>query len=237
MRIGMRATTLALLAALVLAAAWLSIGDGPGSGIGSTRASPKESPAPRVAATTRSPAAAALATIAAGASETAMQRAERLSAATFMTASEVEPLGVDRLAGYLPAQLAGYARTATGGARSEQIGLPTTTATATYVGADGSTLELRVSDLAGPKGVAAFAAWAVLGEQDNSSDEGYERTRVDGDRAYYQEWDRTSGRGEEAAMLAGRLLVSVSGNPPNPQALQTALAGVDLAGIAKLAKP
>lgn len=219
-----RATAPILLVLLLLAAAvWFATGGGQGTPA-TTAQSPRQPPASAGNATATRPL-------------TQEQRAEQLSEATFMNASEAEPLGVERLAAYLPQRLAGLARSGTGGGRNEQTGFPTTTATATYTGADGRSLELQVSDLAGPKGVAAYAAWALLGEQDNSGDEGYERTHVAGGRRYYEQWDHTTGRGEQAVLLGGRFAVSVSGNPADAAALRSALDEVDLKGVEGLGRP
>lgn len=223
-----RATALILSVLLSLAAAvWFATGGGRGAS--STAQAPQQSSQPAGTEPT--------ATASATKPLTDEQRSEQLSEKTFMSANEVEPLSVERLSAYLPAQLAGRKRTSTGGTRNAETGIPTTTATATYTGADGHSLELQVSDLAGPKGIAAYAAWALLGESDRSSDEGYERTHTAGNRHIYQQWDRASGRGEQAVLLDDRFAVSVSGNPSDPETLKSALAEVDLIGIEGLGRP
>jgi hypothetical protein len=219
-----RATALILLVLLLLAAAvWFTTGGGQGTPA-TTAQAPRQPPASAGNATATRPL-------------TKEQRAEQLSEATFMNASEVEPLGVERLAAYLPQRLAGLARSGGGGGRNEETGFPITTASATYAGADGRSLELRISDLAGPKGIAAYAAWALLGDQDNSGDEGYERARIVGARRYYEQWDRTAARGEQAVLLGSRFVVSVSGNPEDAATLTAALNEVDLNGVEGLGRP
>ena len=208
---------------LLAAAVWIATGGGRGAPETADQA-PQQPPAAAGAPSATQPL-------------TAEQRSEQLSEATFMNASEVEPVSVERLSAYLPQRLGSFERTSTGGTRNEETGFPTTTATATYTGASGRTLELRISDLSGPEGVAAYAAWALLGEHDNSSDEGYERTHTAGNRQVYQQWDRTAGRGEQAVLLGGRFAVSVSGARNDPATLKSALDGVDLNGVEGLGKP
>jgi len=207
---------------LLAAAVWFA----PGGGRGAADAI---APAPQ-----QSPASAAGATAAQSTSDE--QRAEQLSEATFMNAREVEPLSVDRLSVYLPKRLGGFERVSTRGARNEETGFPTTTATATYVDANGRKLELAISDLAGAKGITAYAAWALLGDHDNSGDEGYERARAAGNRHYYEQWDRTTGHGEQAVLLGGRFTVSVSGTGNAAGTLKAALDDVDLNGVEGLGK-
>jgi hypothetical protein len=219
-----RATALVLLVVLLLAAAvWFATGGGRGAPDTTARA-----PQPSPAAAGGTSAAQPL---------TDEQRSEQLSEATFMNASEVEPLSVERLSAYLPKRLGGFERASTGGARNEEIGFPTTTATATYAGANGRTLDLAISDLSGPKGITAYAAWALLGDYDNRGEDGYERAHVVGNRRYYEQWDRTSGHGEQAVLLGGRFTVSVSGTGSDAAALKAALQDVDLNGVEGLGKP
>ncbi len=219
-----RATALVLLVLLLLAAAvWFATGGGRGAPE-ATAPEPQRPPAAAGDATATPPL-------------TDEQRAEQLSEATFMNASEVEPLSVERLSACLPKRLGGFERVSTGGGRNEEAGFPTTTATATYAGPSGRTLDLAISDLSGPKGITAHAAWALLGEHDNSSDEGYERAHVVGNRRYYEQWDRTSGHGEQAVLVGGRFTVSVSATGTDAAALKAALQDVDLNGVEGLGKP
>jgi hypothetical protein len=223
-----RATALVLLVLLLLAAAvWLATGGGRGAP--GTAQAPQQLSQPAGA----QPPGAASATK----PLTDEQRSEQLSEATFMNASEVEPLSVERLGAYLPKRLGGFERVSTSGARNVELGFPTTTATATYAGANGRTLDLAISDLSGPKGITAYAAWALLGDHDNSGDDGYERAHVVGNRRYYEQWDRTSGHGEQAVLLGGHFTVSVSGTGSEAKTLKAALEDVDLNGVEGLGKP
>lgn len=241
MRPGMRPL---VLAALVLAAAVLWwIGAGPWGALpaGDSSVGPAASgaaPVPRAAAAMEGgdEVAAKMEQIAAVSSPAAMEHARQLAAATFMSGKEVEPLPVGRLVERLPAKLAGFTLAGSDGERTEQAGLPVSTARGRYVNNAGGTLTLAISDLAGPRGVAAYAGWSLLDAQDNSSDAGYERTRTAGDRQYYESWESGGGQAEAAVVLAGRVLVSISGTV-DQAAAQSALAGVDAAALERLVHP
>ena len=80
-------------------------------------------------------------------------------------------------------------------------------------------------------------AWALVGDQDNTGEEGYERTRTANGRHYYELWESAQGRGEQAVLLGERITVSVSGHPANASTLGTALNEVDIAGLERLVRP
>jgi hypothetical protein len=226
MAFGKRAKALALLVVLMLAAAvWYGARQRAG---GDHDSAPQTGPGAAPGAGQNPDLAAA---------PIREQRAEQLSAETFKSASEVEPISAERLSGFLPDRLAGFERTQRSSERNEQTGIPVTSATATYAAAGGGALKLSISDLAGPKGVTAFAAWGMLADQATSSPDGHERTWTQGDRHYYDAWDLGHGRGEQAILLGKRFAVSVSGNPQDAATLQSALNEVNLPGIEALAGP
>jgi hypothetical protein len=162
------------------------------------------------------------------------ERIDELVDQTFARSDEPEPIAAERLVAYLPGSLPRLQRVEASGERSGDAGLDTAAAHARYVG-EGRDLELRIADLGGPRGVAAFAAWALVNDQDNQGPTGYERVYRAGDRVYYQEWDREDSRGQQSVLLAGRYEVTVAGTADSEEALAAALQAVDVAAIEKLA--
>ena len=169
-------------------------------------------------------------------SPAALERARQLSQATFMSGNDADSLPVSKLVERLPAQLARFKLAEGGGERSEQGGFAIATARGRYVDG-GETLALTISDLAGPKGVAAYAGWSLLDAQDNTTEQGYERTQTDGGRPYYESWEAATGQAEAAVVLADRLLVSVSGTTADPATVQAALGNVDMGALERLVRP
>ncbi|MCC7463403.1 MAG: hypothetical protein IT480_13200 [Gammaproteobacteria bacterium] len=155
----------------------------------------------------------------------------------FVRGADAPTLAAEQLTDFLPAELAGLQRTDVARETSAGADTPIQTVKARYASSDGQVLELRIADLGGPRGVGVQAAWALVGDQDNSGPEGYERTRTLDGRHHYERWDSVEGTGEQAVLLGERLSVSVSGNPADASSLGAALGQVDLVGLERLVRP
>lgn len=210
----------AMLVLFLLLAGWWWARDRSGELTAGATAAPKETPASKtVAAPGTAPGADA-------------QWESR-----FVSGPGARPLAAAQLTDFAPAELAGLQRTIVTSETSAGADTSILTVHAHYASPDGKALELRIADLGGPRGVGAQAAWALVGDQDNTGEEGYERTRTANGRHYYELWESAQGRGEQAVLLGERITVSVSGHPANASTLGTALNEVDLAGLERLVRP
>ena len=161
------------------------------------------------------------------------ERAEQLVEQTFMRADEVAPMAPESLAAFLPDSIKGLKRADASSERSGVAGLDTAVAKARYFDRYHN-VEVKITDLGGPKGVAAFAAWALAGEMHDVGPTGYEIIHHQGGRVYYATWYGDNSRGQQSVLLGGRIVVDVSGTADRNEALATILQTVDLDGIEKL---
>jgi hypothetical protein len=102
-----------------------------------------------------------------------------------------------------------------------------TEAKATYMGEDGRSLDLQITDTGTAKGLLALAGWAG-NEGENETSTGYEKTYHDGGRLVHEQWDRSSSRGEYGVVLGERFTVKVEGQADSIDELKAALADLDL---------
>jgi len=161
------------------------------------------------------------------------ERAEQLVEQTFMRADEVEPVAPESLAAFLPDSIKGLKRADTSSERSGVAGLDTAVAKARYFDQDHD-VEVMVTDLAGPKGVAAFAAWALADDLHVVGPTGYEKVYRQRSRVHYATWFGDKSSGQQSVLLGGRIAVDVSGTADSDSALAAVLQSVDLDGIEKL---
>jgi len=147
---------------------------------------------------------------------------------------KVEALAPDRLKGFLPDTLGGLKRTEASSERNGALGMQVATASARY-GDDsgGHSLKLEVTDMGSAKGLLAVASHANV-EEDRQTDTGYEKTYHQGDSMIHEQWDNASKQGEYSAVVANRFMVKVEGSGTSIDTLKSALAGVDVAGLAAL---
>jgi hypothetical protein len=161
------------------------------------------------------------------------QRAEQLVEQTFMRADEVEPVAPERLMGFLPDSVKGLRRAEARSDLSAAAGLNTTVASARYLD-DSREVIVTITDLGGPKGVAAFAAWALVADQHDAGPTGFETVYRKAGRVYYEAWYEEDSRGQASVVLRDRFAVDVSGTADSHAELAAVLDTVDLEGIEKL---
>ena len=143
----------------------------------------------------------------------------------------VEPVDQGLLKAMLPAAVGARARK---GAEAQKTGLGgfrISKAEARYVGGDGHTLRLSITDCGGATGM--MAAWSMV-EQDKETDTGYEKMgRVNG-RPVHEKLENDSQNGEYAVFVAGRFLVEAHGSQTGIEPLKQAVGLVDFAKLEAL---
>jgi hypothetical protein len=143
----------------------------------------------------------------------------------------VEALAPDRLKPFVPESLAGLPRKDVSVERNNAMGMQISEAHATYGNDAGRSVRLEITDTGTAKGLLAFAGWAGMeGEKQSSS--GYEKTyRADG-RLIHEEWSGSSG--EYTVVLGDRFTVELKGDADNIDQLKAALGELDLAALEAL---
>ncbi|HET9447845.1 MAG TPA: Yip1 family protein [Steroidobacteraceae bacterium] len=159
------------------------------------------------------------------------QQAQAEAMKTMMGAAlgggDIEALAPDRLKPFLPESLGGLTRQTFSTQRNSAMGMQMTEARATYMGEDGRSLDLQITDTGTAKGLLALAGWAGI-EGENETSTGYEKTYHDDGRLVHEQWDRSSSRGEYGVVLGERFTVKVEGQADDIGDLKAALADLDL---------
>jgi hypothetical protein len=160
--------------------------------------------------------------------------AQQAFGAALGAAGKVQSLPTDQMKSFIPDSLGGLKRTQLSAARNGALGLQVSTATGSYSDGAGHNLQLEITDTGSLKGVVGFAAgWAGV-EQDNETDSGYDKTYLTNGQLVHEKWDRNSHQGEYGIIVANRFSVAVTGTAPDINDLKSAVASVNLAGLAAL---
>jgi Yip1 domain len=146
---------------------------------------------------------------------------------------QVESLPTERLKPFVPESLGGMARTDFSVERNQAMGLQITEAKATYAREDGRSVNLEITDAGTAKGLLAFAGWAGM-ESESETSSGYEKTyRRDG-RLVHERWDGGASSGEYGVVLGERFMVKVNGGADSIDDLKALLGDLDLRALEAL---
>lgn len=144
------------------------------------------------------------------------------------------PTDPDVLKTYLPASVAGFARTEVTSSSGGMGGLQGSGAEGRYVRGDAG-LTLEVIDL-GSAGALAGMAGAFNVKSSSETATGYEKVgKVDG-RLTREKYETAGRRGEYSILVADRFLVQAEGNGVDMNALKAAVAAVGIDRLEALAK-
>ena len=147
-----------------------------------------------------------------------------------MGGGNVEALAPDRLKPFVPETLGGLPRTEVSVERNNAMGMQISEAKATYAN-EGRSVHLEITDTGTAKGLLAFAGWAgVEGEKQSST--GYEKTYRSDGRLVHEQWSGSSG--EYTVVLGDRFTVELRGDAENIDQLKAALGELDLAALEAL---
>lgn len=154
----------------------------------------------------------------------AQQAANEMEAASRKPA--VEPA---RLQALLPAQIAGYQRTAVeanglGGMGSEAVG--------TYA-VGGRSFRLKVTDMAAMGAIAGIgSAMGVTRSREDA--DGYERTGTVDGRMQSERWNNSTNSGAFSTVVGNRFMIEAEGSAASIGELKSAVASVDQGALASL---
>lgn len=147
-----------------------------------------------------------------------------------MGGGNVEALAPDRLKPFVPETLGGLPRTEVSVERNNAMGMQISEARATYAN-EGRSMRLEITDTGTAKGLLAFAGWAgVEGEKQSST--GYEKTYRSDGRLVHEKWSGSGG--EYTVVLGDRFTVQLRGDAQNIDQLKAALDELDLAALEDL---
>lgn len=140
---------------------------------------------------------------------------------------KVDPLEIDQIKAFLPANLAGYAREGNGSAeKSGLASLMVSKAEAEY--ANGSKrVRVEISDPGGASGLVGLASWATL-QTSKEDDNGSERTSKVNGRMVHEKSSKNGGSDEFAIVLGDRFVVSASSRDVKLNELKTMVSALDL---------
>jgi len=133
----------------------------------------------------------------------------------------------------LPESLGDLKRTNAQGEKSGAMGFTISKADADYNNEDYSQrIDIEITDLAGATGYAGLAAWGwAMVDIDKETESGYEKTIKYKGHKGYEKYESEYQNGSIEVLVAGRFMVSVSGNNVPMTAIK---AGIDEIDIGKL---
>ncbi len=170
-----------------------------------------------------------------GDTEAQAAAASQMLGAVLGGGDQVEALPPEAIKPFLPERLGGFKRESMSTERNAAMGVQVSTGQASYVDANGSRLQLEITDMGGAKGIMALAGFAGI-EQERQTEYGYEKTYNQGGRLIHEQWDNSSRSGEFGIILGDRFSVKLSGNGEglDVNILKSALTSLDLAGLEAL---
>jgi len=136
----------------------------------------------------------------------------------------VDPVDKEILKALLPNTVGSLPRTGTEATNVGMATMQVSEADGDY-GDQTKHVKLKIVDMGGAQMLGLAAAWAMV-DVDRSSDTGYEKTGKVNGRPTHEKFDKSSGSGEYAVLVANRFLVSADGNA-DMSALKDGVAAVD----------
>lgn len=135
--------------------------------------------------------------------------------------------------GYLPAAIAGYARTELSTGSGGVAGVEGSSATATYAKGD-SNMTLTVTDM-GAMGALAALGGAFNVESTSEENGRYEKVGKVNGRMTMEEYDSNSRHGSYGVMVGERFMVQAEGDGVTMDELKSAVAAIDARNLERLA--
>lgn len=128
----------------------------------------------------------------------------------------------------LPAELKGFKRTNAKGGRDSAMGMTVARAEADYGGANDASIHIEITDFAGIGQLATMAqVMNASMEIDEESDNGYRKSITHRGLKGMEEYDSGNKSGE-ITLFSNRFSVIVRGDNVKPEAIQAALAALDI---------
>jgi hypothetical protein len=142
----------------------------------------------------------------------------------------VDVVDFKALTAMLPGSLPGMKRTDAHGESRGAVGVKTSSAGASYEGANGARVHIEISDMSGISGLMDLAG-ALVQNTTSEGDSGFEREQTIHGRTVHEKYDSKAKQGEVSVTLAKRFQVDVTGDSVDMPALEQYLSQIDLAGL------
>jgi hypothetical protein len=148
----------------------------------------------------------------------------------------VEPLSLDKLKSFLPAELPGMERKSASAQRNQMMGVDLASAEARYEAADSGSIDITIMDtgnLSGPMKIG-LTGW-TMSQFERETDTGYEKTTKYGGYKALEEYDRSTKEGNLRLYVADRFVVEAEGNQTTMEQIKQAVDKIDLKKLATMA--
>jgi hypothetical protein len=137
-----------------------------------------------------------------------------------------DPVDFHTLVSLLPASLKGMQRGTPRGSANQAMGIKTTSAEVDFQGASGARINVSIKDATAFSGIAGLAEMANGTESEQGND--YEKNATVSGRSVHEKWTASDRHAELSLILAQRFGVDITGDGVGMEALESALAGIDL---------
>lgn len=144
---------------------------------------------------------------------------------------ESDAVAPTALQAMLPESIGGYKRVETSG---EAMGAGGSHAEGRYEAGDKS-FRIEITDMAALGALTGLGA-AMKVESNRQTESGYEKTSTIDGQIVTEEWDKTSGSGKYGTTIANRFMIEANGQAASIDELKAAVAAVQPAKLAALAK-
>jgi hypothetical protein len=162
-----------------------------------------------------------------------LQQAEE-AAKAIQAGKEVKATDPEALKAFLPASIAGYARSSVETGSGEMAGIHGSNAKASYAKGDAS-IELSVTDI-GAAGALAGLAGSFKVKSSKEDGDHYEKVNTVDGRMTEEEYDRSSKVGKYSVMVGDKFMVEASGQGASMDELKAAVGAVDTPALEAAAK-
>jgi hypothetical protein len=144
----------------------------------------------------------------------------------FGGAQRHDPVDFHTLVSLLPASLNGMQRGTPRGSANQAMGIKATSAEVDFQGTNGARINVSIKDATAFSGLAGFAEMANATESEQGED--YEKNATVRGRKVHEKWTASDRHGELSLILAQRFGVDITGSGVGMDALERALAQIDL---------
>lgn len=116
------------------------------------------------------------------------------------------------------------------------VGIASSTAKATYAGADNQRAELSITDVGGLGGLASVATWANV-TVDKETPDGIEKTYKDGARTIHEQYRKDGSHAEYTVILKNGVIVETQGEHIDGATLKSMASAINLDALEAMKRP
>jgi len=144
--------------------------------------------------------------------------------------NRVDPIAIDQIKTFVPANFAGLAKTSSSAEKTGMAGIMVSKAEATYGDGAGKRVTLEISDTGGVSGLMAFAGWTGMEGEKEDQNGSEKTTKVDG-RLVHERISKNGGTNEFGIVVGDRFVIGTTGRGVSTDDLKAAVSGLDLSKL------